>query len=143
MKNDEILLRVKELIDERNLSNGKFADVIKMDRSGFSKRMTGAVMVGEGFINRIVLELGVNKRWLTDGVGEKYIQAKEKAKDPKESESEMVSFLKDENNRLSHSLLNKMNELAEVRDRLHKYELDELRSQISKPDISGQEAKVG
>lgn len=72
MKNNDVLLRVKELISDFGLSDGKFADKIKMDRSGFSKRMTGAVAAGEGFINRIVMEIGVNKQWLLYGTGDKY-----------------------------------------------------------------------
>ena len=130
MKNDEIILRVRELIKEKGLSDGKFADMIKMDRPALSKRLLGRVMCGEGFVNRIVIELGVNKQWLRDGIGEKYIQRKDKDSTARESESRTVTDLRAENNRLSRALLDKMNEVAELRDALHKHEIEELKSQI-------------
>lgn len=140
MDNAAILLRIRELITEKGLSDGKFADLIGVDRSGFSKRMSGQIMSGTGFINRIVLELGVSKRWLIDGVGDRYVQRESKENG---NDSELVSSLRDEISRLSHALLSKMNELSEVRDLLHKYELDELRGKITESEAKSKEAKAG
>lgn len=72
MNNESIILRVRELVNERNLSDAKFAALIDMEKSGFSKRMRGQVTIGSGVINKIVLALHINKTWLLTGVGEKY-----------------------------------------------------------------------
>lgn len=71
--NENIILRVRQLVNELNLSDAKFAARIDMEKSGFSKRMTGQVAIGSGVINKIILALKVNKTWLLTGVGEKYI----------------------------------------------------------------------
>lgn len=55
-------------MDHFNLSSSQFADIIRMDRSGFSKRMNGHVAIGDAVINKIVLALSVNKDWLLNGV---------------------------------------------------------------------------
>ena len=68
MEENIIILRIKSLMDHFNLSSSQFADIIRMDRSGFSKRMNGHVAIGDAVINKIVLALSVNKDWLLNGV---------------------------------------------------------------------------
>lgn len=75
--NDLIVQRIKQLMAEHGLNQSRFAQKIGMDKSGFSKRLTGDVSTGEGVINKIVLAFGVHKKWLTTGVGEQYIVNKE------------------------------------------------------------------
>lgn len=67
MSENDILLRIKILMDHFNLSSGQFADKILMDRSGFSKRLNGHVAIGDAVVNKIVLALSVNKNWILTG----------------------------------------------------------------------------
>ena len=70
MEENFIILRIKELMKHFNVSPAQFADKIKMDRSGFSKRMNGHVAIGDAVVNKIVLALNVNKDWLLTGEGD-------------------------------------------------------------------------
>lgn len=72
VNNEAVLFRIGNLMHELGYNRGQFADKIGMDRSGFYKRMSGEVSTGNAVINKIVLSLGVNKDWLTTGVGEKF-----------------------------------------------------------------------
>lgn len=69
MADNDILSRIKELMRHFNASSGQFADMINMDRSGFSKRLNGHVAIGDAVLNKIVLALSVNKVWLLTGDG--------------------------------------------------------------------------
>lgn len=71
-KNNELILRVRHLIDDQKLSDGKFADRIEVDRSGFSKRMSGKMFIGKIVIEKIVHEFNVEKQWLLTGFGNVY-----------------------------------------------------------------------
>jgi len=77
LRNSEIILRVRQLITDHNLSDGKFADAIDMDRSGFSKRMSGKVSVGKAFIEKIVSNFNVERQWLLTGIGDVYKKERE------------------------------------------------------------------
>ena len=70
MKNEEIILRIRELIKILGVTQNDFADRISTDRSNFSKHINGKLPISESLINKIVVGLGVSKVWLKTGEGD-------------------------------------------------------------------------
>ena len=70
MKNEEIILRIRELIKILGVTQNDFADKISTDRSNFSKHINGKLPISESLINKIVVGLGVSKVWLKTGEGD-------------------------------------------------------------------------
>lgn len=66
---DDIIERVRYLIELSRLSQGSFARRISMDPANFSKILTGSLKITDTFINRIIVELGISKKWLLTGEG--------------------------------------------------------------------------
>lgn len=66
--------RIKELIKVMGISQNEFADRIKTDRSNLSKQINGKLPVGNVLVNKIVVDLGVSKIWLTEGIGNMFTQ---------------------------------------------------------------------
>lgn len=64
-----IIGRIKHLITRSGLRQGAFASRIGFDAGNFSKVLSGQLPVSSSLINRIVVDLGVSKAWLTDGSG--------------------------------------------------------------------------
>lgn len=71
MDNDAIRQRLVYIIDEAagSVSRAEIARRIGMDPSNLSKHLTGRLPVSDALINRMVVELGVSKSWLTEGRG--------------------------------------------------------------------------
>lgn len=69
MNDQAIINRIKFLIDELRLRQNSFATRIGSDVSNFSKYMNGRLPISESLVNRIVVNLGVSKTWLTTGEG--------------------------------------------------------------------------
>ncbi len=67
MKENEIIDRIKYLIKELNYRQVEFAKKIDVDASNLSKYLNGRLPVSDALINRIVVNLGVNKEWLEQG----------------------------------------------------------------------------
>ncbi len=67
MENKEIIARIKYLIKEMNMRQAIFAERIGIDASNLSKYLNGKLPINESFINRLVVNLGVSKQWVTDG----------------------------------------------------------------------------
>jgi len=64
-------LRIKQLVAFLGLSNGKFADSITLNRSDFSRYLSGKLKISETLIARICLKYKeINPVWLLTGVGE-------------------------------------------------------------------------
>lgn len=61
--------RIRYLISRANITQGRFAQRIGMDAANFSKVMSGVLKMSDTFVNRVVVELGVSKRWLLTGEG--------------------------------------------------------------------------
>ena len=61
--------RLRYLIKLSRLTQAGFADRIGVDPSNLSRLLTGHTPVSDTFINRVVVNLGVSKPWLTDGCG--------------------------------------------------------------------------
>lgn len=67
-----MISRIRELIQEMEISQNEFADRIGTDRSNFSKHMNGKLAISDSLLNKIVVNLGISKEWLKSGEGEKY-----------------------------------------------------------------------
>ena len=68
MTNEDIKSRIKYLIHELRLTQGEFAEKIGCDQSNLSKHLNGKLPISEALINKIVINLGVSKSWLKDGL---------------------------------------------------------------------------
>lgn len=73
MDNKEIGSRLKEIREEKKITQSDFASSLRISRSHLAGLETGA----KNFTNRILDDLynfyGINKDWLLNGIGEKYI----------------------------------------------------------------------
>lgn len=61
--------RLKYLLSLSRKSQARFAKLINIDPSSMSKILAGKMPLSEPFINRVVVNLGVSKRWLLTGEG--------------------------------------------------------------------------
>ena len=66
-KNAEIIARIKYLMKEMGVRQVQFAQRIGVDTSNLSKYLNAHMPLSESLLNRIVVNLGVNKQWLLDG----------------------------------------------------------------------------
>lgn len=65
--NEEIVNRIKYLINEESLTQNQFADYIGIDPSNLSKHLNGKLPINDSLINKIVVNIGVSKDWLKNG----------------------------------------------------------------------------
>ena len=86
MDNCEIIDRVKYIIREMGLTQGEFARRIGVDSSNMSKYLNGKLPLNDSLINRIVVNLGLSKDWITSGSDLPY------AKQPAAMPSEAMVF---------------------------------------------------
>lgn len=75
MTQQVIVIRIKQLMSSLGLRQAAFAERIGIDASNFSKHLNGKLPLSENLINKIVVELGVSKEWLTTGEGEMWSTA--------------------------------------------------------------------
>ncbi len=68
LKTDTVIDRIHYVMRINNMSQARFARLIGIDPSNLSKVLTGKAPVSESLINRIVIDAGVSKAWLRDGV---------------------------------------------------------------------------
>ncbi len=54
------------------MTQRKLAERLKLDPSNLSKVLSGKLPFTEGLVNRVVIDLGISKRWLTTGEGLPY-----------------------------------------------------------------------
>ena len=64
---ETILDRIKYIMNTSRLNQSAFARRLGVDSPYISKIMSGRLAVSEGFINRIVIDMGVSKQWLKYG----------------------------------------------------------------------------
>ena len=69
---NEIISRLRHIMTLKHLSQRRLASLLRLDPSNLSKVLTGKLPFTEGLINRIVVDLGVSKPWLKDGIGLPY-----------------------------------------------------------------------
>lgn len=65
--NEEIIKRIRYIIDEMRLTQNEFAQHIGIDSSNLSKYLNGRLAINESLINRIVINIGLSKKWLETG----------------------------------------------------------------------------
>lgn len=65
----EIIGRLRHIMTLKHLSQRGLARLLRLDPSNLSKVLTGKLPFTEGLVNRIVVDLGVSKPWLRDGLG--------------------------------------------------------------------------
>lgn len=63
----EIIDRIKYLMDELRFKQIEFAEKIDINASNLSKYLNGRLPISSALINRIVVNLGVSKQWLEEG----------------------------------------------------------------------------
>lgn len=68
--NDDILLRINELMRFYSLNKTQFSNKIGVHQSNLSKIFNGERSIGDGTINKIVLAFDINKNWLLTGEGD-------------------------------------------------------------------------
>lgn len=66
-ESEQIAERIKYLIGELGLTRTEFAERIDVDPSNLSKYLNGRLPITDSLINRIVVNLGMSKEWLTTG----------------------------------------------------------------------------
>lgn len=64
--------RIRYLITRMRKTQAEFGRLIDVDPSNMSKLMNGHIRITDRTLNRIVVNLGVNKAWLVNGEGEPF-----------------------------------------------------------------------
>lgn len=70
MKNisqSEVAERIKFLIQQQRVSQAQFARRLGIDPANLSKHLNGHLPITAGLINRIAVDMGVSKQWLSTG----------------------------------------------------------------------------
>ena len=67
-----IIARIRYLIGEAGINQYEFAEKIGVDASNLSKHLNGKLPVNDSLLNKIVVNLGVSKKWLRDGTDVPY-----------------------------------------------------------------------
>ncbi len=63
----EVVGRIKYLMKALNCRQNELAERIGVDTSNLSKYLNGRLPISEGFLNKMVVNLGVSKQWLVEG----------------------------------------------------------------------------
>lgn len=66
-KSESVVDRIRYLMSTQRLSQSAMGRRLGVDSAYMSKVLSGKLPVTEGFINKIVIDMGVSKQWLTDG----------------------------------------------------------------------------
>ena len=66
---EETIGRIRHLMSLRHLSQSRLAQLIGIDASNVSKYLSGRLPISDSFLNRIIVNLNVSKRWLRSGEG--------------------------------------------------------------------------
>lgn len=64
MSDQSIIQRLRDLMENKGMSQAEFARRLNMDPSNLSKHLNGHLPVSESLINRVVVEMNVSKEWL-------------------------------------------------------------------------------
>ncbi len=63
----DIIGRIKYLIKQSRMTQAEFARRISVDPSNMSKHLSGRLPITDSLINRIVVDMGISKKWLISG----------------------------------------------------------------------------
>lgn len=61
--------RIRALMMQLGVTQREFAERISLDTSNLSKYLNGHIAISDALLNRIAVNLGVNKQWLLTGEG--------------------------------------------------------------------------
>lgn len=75
---NEIVSRIKSLMEERGSSINSFAKEIGIDQSNLNKKLSGSLKITKNDTHKISESLGVNLSWLLNGEGGTYSEEGEK-----------------------------------------------------------------
>ncbi|MDE5608190.1 MAG: XRE family transcriptional regulator [Muribaculaceae bacterium] len=64
--------RLRYLLHQRRMSQAEMARTLGIDSARLSKILSGRLPVTEGFINKVAVDMGVSKPWLSNGTGLPY-----------------------------------------------------------------------
>lgn len=67
--NEEIVRRLRHIMTLRRYNQRSLAALLRIDPANLSRVLTGKANFTDGLVNRIVVDLGISKRWLTTGEG--------------------------------------------------------------------------
>lgn len=67
MNDNEIIARIRFLMNELHYKQVEFAQKIGTDTSNLSKYLNGRLPISKALVDRIALNLGVSRQWLVDG----------------------------------------------------------------------------
>lgn len=68
----DVVARIKYLIDSSRHTQASFANLVGVDPANLSRILSRKMKAGESFLNRLVVNLGVSKEWLSTGYGIPY-----------------------------------------------------------------------
>lgn len=68
-RHETVADRLRHIMSVRGMSQRRLAALLRIDPSNLSKALNGRLPFTEGLVNRIVVDLGVSKPWLRDGIG--------------------------------------------------------------------------
>lgn len=64
--------RLRYLLDQRRMTQADMARALGIDSARLSKILSGRLPMTEGFMNKVAIDLGVSKPWLSNGIGLPY-----------------------------------------------------------------------
>ncbi|MDE6831763.1 MAG: LexA family transcriptional regulator [Muribaculaceae bacterium] len=64
--------RLRYLLRQRRMSQAEMARTLGIDSARLSKIFSGRLPMTEGFINKVAVDMGVSKPWLSSGIGVPY-----------------------------------------------------------------------
>ena len=67
---EAVIKRIKEIQSSKSMNQKEFAELIHVNQPDLSSYLSGKKPFGMTLINRISLELSINKEWLLTGEGE-------------------------------------------------------------------------
>jgi transcriptional regulator with XRE-family HTH domain len=70
--NQDIILRIRELMEELALNQTTFSKESHIEQANLSAILNGKRPIGSAVINKIVLAFDINKNWLITGEGEHF-----------------------------------------------------------------------
>lgn len=76
--NNDMLLRLNELIKKTGLNQTQFAREADMRQNNLSEILSGKRVIGSNVINKLVISFGINKDWLITGEGEMFERREER-----------------------------------------------------------------
>lgn len=94
MSGTDIINRIMQIKEELGYETvGSFADAINISRPNFSQMMKGNRPIGDSILNKICVQLNINKDWLLTGNGHMLTQAHAPLKDVMQSVNPNVMFV--------------------------------------------------